>query len=126
MAQQPSASFAVKRVYDAPDPYDGRRVLVDRLWPRGISKQQAHIDEWLKAITPTNDLRRWFHADPQHRAAEFASRYRDELHDEEHRQAIEHLRELRASGPVTLVTAVKDPAHSHIPVLLEQFGEESA
>ncbi|MBY8854915.1 DUF488 family protein [Nocardia sp. CA2R105] len=124
MTQQPSVSFAVKRVYDAPDPDDGCRVLVDRLWPRGISKQQAHIDEWLKAITPSNDLRRWFHADPQHRGAEFASRYRTELEDDEHRQGLEHLRELRASGPVTLVTSVKDVAHSHIPVLLAQFGEE--
>lgn len=119
-------SFAVKRVYDAPDPDDGRRVLVDRLWPRGISKQQAHIDEWLKEVTPSNDLRRWFHADPQQRGAEFADRYRTELEDSEHRQGLEHLRELRAAGPVTLVTAVKDPAHSHIPVLLAQFGAELA
>ncbi|MQY19785.1 hypothetical protein NRB20_28800 [Nocardia sp. RB20] len=116
--------FAVKRVYDTPDPDDGRRVLVDRLWPRGISKQRAHIDEWLKDVTPSTDLRRWFHADPQHRGAEFASRYRSELEDDAHRQGLEQLRELRASGPVTLVTAVKDLAHSHIPVLLAQFGEE--
>lgn len=123
MTQQPSESFAVKRVYDAPDPDDGRRILVDRLWPRGVSKQQAHIDEWLKTVTPSDDLRRWFHADPDHRDAEFARKYRGELQDEEHQQGLEHLRELGASGPVTLVTAVKDLAHSHIPVLLEQFGE---
>lgn len=121
--QQPSAGFSVKRVYAAPDPDDGYRVLVDRLWPRGVSKQQAGIDEWCKDVTPSAGLRRWFHADPDHREAEFARKYGAELADDEHRRGLVRLRELAAAGPVTLVTAVKDPAHSHVTVLLERLRE---
>ncbi|MBU3063088.1 DUF488 family protein [Nocardia sp. NEAU-G5] len=121
MAQQPAVGFRVKRVYDEPDPEDGYRVLVDRLWPRGVSKQRARIDEWMKAVTPSEDLRRWFHADPDHRAAEFARKYGAELADDEHQEALARLRELGEAGPVTLVTAVRDPIHSHVTVLLEQL-----
>ncbi|WP_216901791.1 DUF488 domain-containing protein [Nocardia alni] len=116
-------AFEVKRVYDRPEDVDGRRVLVDRLWPRGVGKQQARIDDWMKAVAPSAELRRWFHADPGERRAEFARRYRDELADDEHRQALDQLRELADVGHVTLITAVKDIAHSHIPVLLERLRD---
>ncbi|RDI52918.1 DUF488 domain-containing protein [Nocardia mexicana] len=121
MAQQPRPGFRVKRVYDPAEASDGTRVLVDRLWPRGVSKQRAHIDEWAKDVTPSDDLRRWFHADPEHREAEFRKKYRAELAAEAPQQGLAQLRELAAKGPVTLVTAVRDPRHSQVAVLLEQL-----
>ncbi|WP_245568783.1 DUF488 domain-containing protein [Nocardia concava] len=121
MAQQPR--YRVKRVYDAPDAEDGRRVLVDRLWPRGISKQAAGIDEWAKEVTPSNELRKWYHADPQTRRAEFERRYRIELGDEGAREGLARLRKEAAEGPLTLVTATKEPEHSHVPVLLDELRE---
>ncbi|MFE3193544.1 DUF488 domain-containing protein [Nocardia sp. NPDC059240] len=119
----PQPNYRVKRVYDAPDADDGRRVLVDRLWPRGISKQAAGIDEWAKDVTPTTELRKWFHADPLTRRAEFERRYRIELADDEHREGLARLRQEAAEGPLTLVTATKDPEHSHLPVLLDELRE---
>ncbi|WP_019929361.1 DUF488 domain-containing protein [Nocardia sp. BMG111209] len=127
MAQQPPGhgagqhGFRVTRIYEAPDPADGTRILVDRLWPRGVSKQQAHVDEWARDVTPSTELRRWLHGDPEHRQREFERRYRDELGGEQQQRALTRLRELANEGAVTLVTAVKDTAHSHIPVLLEQL-----
>ncbi|WP_330185127.1 DUF488 family protein [Nocardia sp. NBC_01503] len=121
MAQQPR--YRVKRVYDAPAADDGRRVLVDRLWPRGISKQQAAIDEWARDVTPSNELRRWYHADPQARRAEFETRYRLELAADAPQQALARLRRAAAAEPLTLVTAVKDPERSHVPVLLGELDE---
>ncbi|MVU81798.1 DUF488 family protein [Nocardia sp. ET3-3] len=121
VAQQPR--YRVKRVYDAPDAADGRRVLVDRLWPRGVSKQAAGIDEWAKDVTPSNDLRKWYHADPRTRRAEFERKYRIELGDDEHQQGLARLRREAAEGPLTLVTATKEPEYSHVPVLLEELRE---
>ncbi|MBF6178249.1 DUF488 domain-containing protein [Nocardia otitidiscaviarum] len=121
MAEQPR--FQVKRVYDPPEPSDGRRILVDRLWPRGISKQAAEIDEWAKEVTPSAALRKWFHADPVGRRAEFERRYRAELADDAAREVLERLRHEAASQTSTLVTAVKEPDHSHVPILLAELGE---
>ncbi|MFI6868523.1 DUF488 domain-containing protein [Nocardia sp. NPDC050406] len=121
MAQQPR--FQVKRVYDTPEVGDGRRVLVDRLWPRGVSKQEAEIDEWAKEVTPSTELRKWYHADPEHRRAEFERRYRAELADDAAREGLARLRQDAANQTLTLVTAVKDPDHSHIPILLAELGE---
>lgn len=116
--------FQVKRAYEAPAPDDGYRVLVDRLWPRGVTKDAAGIDEWAKDITPSTELRRWFHEDPPGRRAEFADRYRAELAGRAAREALVRLRGLaRTKPPVTLVTAVKEPGNSHIPVLMEELGE---
>ncbi|WP_067573558.1 DUF488 domain-containing protein [Nocardia acidivorans] len=121
MAQQPR--YRVRRVYDAPAAEDGRRILVDRLWPRGIGKQQAAIDEWVREVTPSNDLRKWYHADPPTRRAEFGTRYRLELAADAPREALARLRREAAAGPLTLVTGVKDPEHSHVPVLLAELDE---
>ncbi|MGK8501355.1 DUF488 domain-containing protein [Nocardia asiatica] len=119
MTPQTSRGFRVKRVYDAPDPDDGTRVLVDRLWPRGLTKAQARVDRWPRALTPSTELRRWFHADRDARGPEFARRYRAELAAPDVRQDLRELRALAAEGPVTLLTAVQDPANSHVPVLLD-------
>jgi uncharacterized protein YeaO (DUF488 family) len=105
------ARVRVRRVYDEPEAADGRRVLVDRLWPRGLAKDAAHVDEWLKAIAPSGELRRWYGHDPA-KFDEFRRRYGDELRDPERAEALEHLRELTAVGPVTLLTATRDVAHS--------------
>lgn len=121
MAQQPR--FRVKRVYDEPEASDGRRVLVDRLWPRGVSKQAAEIDEWAKEVTPSTELRKWYHADPDHRRAEFENRYRAELAEDAAREGLERLRQEAAVQTLTLVTAVKVPDHSHVPILLAELGE---
>ncbi len=119
MTPQTPPAFRVKRVYDTPDPDDGTRVLVDRLWPRGITKAQARVDRWPKALAPSTELRRWFHADRDARGPEFARRYRAELAAPDVRQDLRELRTLAAEGPVTLLTAVQDPANSHVPVLLD-------
>ncbi|MFD9303049.1 DUF488 domain-containing protein [Streptomyces sp. NPDC060048] len=96
---------------------DGVRVLVDRLWPRGLSKEAAEVDEWAKAVAPSTELRKWFHGGGS--AAEFRERYAVELEAAQAVAEIARLRELAAAGPVTLVTAVKDPPASHAGVLAE-------
>ena len=100
-----------RRVYDEPEPSDGRRVLVDRLWPRGLAREAAHVDEWLKAIAPSDQLRRWYGHDPA-KFDEFRRRYGDELQEPERAGALMHLRQLAASGQVTLLTATRDLEHS--------------
>jgi uncharacterized protein YeaO (DUF488 family) len=104
------------RVYDPPGPGDGTRVLVDRLWPRGLSKTAAAFDEWLPAVAPTTELRRWYSHDPA-RFDEFATRYRAELAQPEPAAALTSLRALRRRGPVTLLTATKALDRSHAAVL---------
>ncbi|MFF8959827.1 DUF488 domain-containing protein [Streptomyces sp. NPDC014894] len=112
--------FRVRRVYDPPDPADGRRILVDRLWPRGLSKERAGVDEWLKDVTPSGELRTAYHAGRLDFAA-FRDRYRAELAEPERVAAVGRLLELARGSAVTLVTAVKDPEHSHVPVLVEHL-----
>lgn len=110
----------VKRVYDKASDDDGFRVLVDRLWPRGISKEDARIDHWAKDVTPSNELRKWFHADST-RHTEFVARYSAELED--HRDKLEALVASFEQPVVTLVTATKDLEHGHVAVLLSQIRE---
>ncbi|NXY97078.1 DUF488 family protein [Streptomyces sp. BR123] len=109
----------VRRVYDPPEPdADGVRVLVDRLWPRGLAKAAAAVDEWPKAVTPSGELRTWYHGgggSPE----EFRHRYEEELAAPEAAAEVERLRELAARGPVTLLTAVRDPESSHAAVLAD-------
>ncbi|MET7521749.1 DUF488 domain-containing protein [Streptomyces sp. 900116325] len=121
-----SSSVRVRRVYDPQEDGDGTRVLVDRLWPRGVAKDRARIDRWLKDLTPSNELRSWYHEDRTGtRYDDFVDRYRAELADPVHTAAVDELVELvRAGGPVTLVTAVKDVPHSHVPVLVDHVEHE--
>ncbi|WP_236572993.1 DUF488 domain-containing protein [Streptomyces sp. GS7] len=115
-------AIRVRRVYDTPEPADGARVLVDRLWPRGLAKEDARLTEWCKDAAPSSELRRWYRHEGE-RFEEFAARYRDELAEERARAALRHLRELAADGPVTLLTATRDLSLSHVKVLLEALRE---
>ncbi|MHC5907784.1 DUF488 domain-containing protein [Streptomyces sp. S6] len=110
-------SLRVRRVYDPAEPDDGLRVLVDRLWPRGLSKDAARVDEWPKALTPSTELRRWYHAG-EGTYEEFAERYEAELAAPEAGRLLSALRESAARGTVTLLTAAKVPGESHAAVLL--------
>lgn len=104
-----------KRAYQAPDPADGTRVLVDRLWPRGVGKEGAAIDWWARELAPSDALRRWFGHDPA-RFEGFAERYRAEILGTD---ALEALRRLARTGTVTLVYAAKDEEHNNARVLRE-------
>ncbi|WP_040792025.1 DUF488 domain-containing protein [Nocardia paucivorans] len=123
----PPPGFRTKRVYDEPGPDDGHRVLVDRLWPRGLTKSEARIEEWAKEIAPSTELRRWFHADPDGRRGVFVQRYADELSGSPAREELERLQDLAANDPpVTLLTATREPERSHVPVLLDLLRGEEA
>jgi uncharacterized protein YeaO (DUF488 family) len=111
-------SVKVRRVYEDPRPDDGARVLVDRLWPRGVSKERAALDEWWKQVAPSPELRTWFGHDPE-RYDEFVRRYHDELASGEQHEALESLRERASDGMLTLVTATKDENHCAAEVLYE-------
>lgn len=108
----------VRRVYAGPVRGDGARVLVDRIWPRGLSKDKAHLDEWCGRIAPSTELRRWYGHDPE-RFAEFRRRYRTELKDPERAEALAHLRDLAKDRPLTLLTATRHPEISQAEVLAE-------
>ncbi|MFI2645993.1 DUF488 domain-containing protein [Streptomyces sp. NPDC018610] len=107
-----------RRVYEDTSPQDGKRVLVDRVWPRGMRKEDAHLDEWLRDVAPSTDLRRWYGHEPA-RFDEFRRRYLAELRDAGHREAVGHLRDLAAHDRLTLLTATKDVDHSQAAVLAE-------
>ncbi len=110
----------VRRAYeDAPDD-GGRLVLVDRLWPRGVSKEKAWWDEWLKAVAPSTELRRWYGHDVE-RFGDFVTKYRKELDEPPAAEALEHLEELAAGGTLTLVTATHDVEHSAAQVLHDEL-----
>jgi uncharacterized protein YeaO (DUF488 family)/DNA-binding MarR family transcriptional regulator len=109
----------VCRVYDRPSADGGWRVLVDRLWPRGVRADEAPFDEWLSSVAPSSELRRWYDHDPA-RFSEFAQRYRAELHDQ-HAHDIDRLAELVAERPLTLVTASSEVAISAASVLADEI-----
>jgi uncharacterized protein YeaO (DUF488 family) len=117
------ANVAVKRAYDPPDEADGVRVLVDRLWPRGLTKKSAAIDQWAKDVTPSTELRKWFHHDPE-RWDEFCRRYLAELKDKD--SELEELRKLAQAGPITLIYAARDTPHLHVTVLRDALLGSSA
>ncbi len=104
----------IKRVYEAPAKDDGYRILVDRLWPRGISKEEAHVDEWLKEIGPSNELRKWFGHEPP-KYLEFKKRYKQELHGQP--ELLKHIRDLAKKQRLTLVYSAKDEEHNQAVVL---------
>ncbi|MET9086305.1 DUF488 family protein [Streptomyces sp. NPDC004237] len=114
-------SVRVRRIYETPEPEDGVRVLVDRLWPRGMSKEDAHVDEWPKELTPSNELRRWFHDGGSYE--EFTRRYEAELAAPEAAGLLDGLRESARKGPVTLLTASKTPERSHATVVARLLSE---
>jgi uncharacterized protein YeaO (DUF488 family) len=108
----------VRRIYDGPAPDDGTRVLVDRIWPRGIRKDAASLDVWAKDVAPSSGLRTWYGHDPA-KFGEFRRRYTAELAEPVSHAALDRLRALAAAGPVTLLTATKDVGHSQAAVLAE-------
>jgi uncharacterized protein YeaO (DUF488 family) len=115
--------LALKRVYAPAAPEDGRRVLVERLWPRGLRKAEAGVDLWLKGVAPSHALRRWFHAAPEARWPAFQARYREELRGTAAGPLAE-LRELTRAGPVTLLFAARDEARNSAVVLKAVLEEE--
>ena len=109
-------ALRIKRVYDPPADDDGMRVLIDRLWPRGLSKASARIDLWLKEVAPSDELRRWFGHEPE-RWAEFQRRYREELKTRP--QVLGQLTALAGQGRLTLLYAAKDQTRNNAVVLLK-------
>jgi uncharacterized protein YeaO (DUF488 family) len=106
----------VKRAYESASPQDGYRVLVDRLWPRGVSRDRAHLDEWARELAPSTDLRTWFGHDPD-RYEEFRRRYADEL--TAHQEKLTELRTRASTGTLTLVYGARDTEHNDAVVLAE-------
>jgi uncharacterized protein YeaO (DUF488 family) len=117
MAPRRRSTFKIRRVYDDHLEDDKNRVLVDRLWPRGIRKAGAPIDEWVKDVAPSADLRRWYGHEPA-KFEEFARRYESELKHAPAKEAVTRLRAAARNKPVTLVTATRDVDHSGAAVLL--------
>ena len=112
------SEIRVRRVYEAPSPDDGARVLVDRIWPRGLRKDAAHLDEWAKDAAPSTELRKWYGHDPA-KFDEFRRRYLDELSGSAQRKELGKLRALAAAGPVTLLTATRAVEISQAAVLAQ-------
>lgn len=113
-----SHTVRVRRIYEDPEPEDGARILVDRLWPRGISKVRADLDEWCKQVAPSPTLRKWYGHDPQ-KFEEFRRRYLSELEDPDHSPALAELRTMARTGPLTLLTASRRADISEAAVLQE-------
>ena len=111
-----SPEIRIKRAYDPAAPSDGTRILVDRLWPRGVKKADADIAQWMKEIAPSNELRKWFAHDPE-RWEEFRRRYRAELAGK--RELVSALRELARKGTLTLIYSAHDQEHNQAVVLRE-------
>ena len=107
-------SIQIKRAYEEPHREDGTRILVDRLWPRGLTKEKARVDLWLKDVAPSTELRKWFAHDPA-RWAEFRSRYLDEL--KRNKEELSRLRREAAKGTITLVYGAKDQQHNEAVIL---------
>lgn len=117
-------SIRVKRVYDDRSPQDGARVLVDRVWPRGVKKEDAQLDDWAKDVAPSTELRKWYGHDPD-KFDEFTKRYRKELESGDARGGLDRLRESAREGDLTLLTASKAVDISQATVLATLLGESS-
>ncbi len=111
----------IKRVYEKPGKEDGFRILVDRLWPRGLTKEKAKVDLWLKEIAPSTELRKWFAHDPE-KWKEFKKRYLAEL--KENKEPVLQLKDKIKQGNVTLVYAAKDETHNEAQALLNKFKKK--
>ena len=117
--------IVTKRIYNDADASDGKRVLVDRIWPRGVSKEGAQLDAWLKDIAPSTDLRTWWDHDPD-RLEEFADRYEQELSDDDHADAVDELVDLiHDNDRVTLLYAAKDEQINHANILQDYLRRHS-
>jgi uncharacterized protein YeaO (DUF488 family) len=113
-----TADVQVRRVYEPAESEDGARVLVDRLWPRGMNKDDAQLDEWCKQVAPSTELRKWYSHDPA-KFDEFARRYRAELEESEQAEAVRHLRGLAVERRLTLLTGTRDATISEAAVLAD-------
>lgn len=111
--------IVLKRVYETYSPTDGYRVLVDRLWPRGMTKEEAMIDDWDKDLAPSSELRKWFHHDPE-LWNDFSEKYRQELYD--NNLGKDFLNRHKDQEKITLVYAAKDEEHCH-PIILKKYLE---
>lgn len=109
--------YKLARIYDEDIP-KGKRVLVDRVWPRGISKEDAKLDEWLKDVAPSTDLRKWFNHDPD-KFSDFKKKYKDELKDND---AVKELKDMK--GTIVLLYGAKDEKHNHAVVLKEYMEDK--
>jgi uncharacterized protein YeaO (DUF488 family) len=114
------APVQIKRAYDDVEPGDGYRVLIDHVWPRGISRERARLNEWARDLAPSDALRTWFDHEPV-RFARFRTRYRDELAGQAER--IDALRERAEQGPMTIVYAARDREHNNAVVLAEMLRD---
>ncbi len=115
--------FTVQRIYDYRPAAGQTAVFIDRLYPRGVTKEKFAAAEWLKAIAPSAELRRWYHEDPAQHFAAFVTRYHGELQGETQQKAVAHLLELeKQHGAVLLLTAVKNPQQSHVSALAQYLG----
>ncbi|KJK59260.1 DUF488 domain-containing protein [Saccharothrix sp. ST-888] len=110
-----------RRIYADAEPADGVRVLVDRVWPRGLRKDAGAFDVWMKDVAPSTELRRWYGHDPE-RYREFRRRYLTELRDPDHQDALRSLADLADRGPLTLLTASRDVDHSQAAVLADRLS----
>lgn len=116
-----AGKLSIKRVYEKPSKNDGHRILIDRLWPRGLSKDKAAVDLWLKEIAPSTELRKWFNHDPE-KWPQFKERYKAEIKANE--EAVQKLKEeIKNHNIVTLLYGAKDEQHNDAVVLLEVFGD---
>lgn len=116
----PASHLRLKRAYDPATPDDGTRILIDRLWPRGVRKDEAALDDWMKDIAPSTELREWFGHDPK-RWPEFQRRYRTELH--QHTQELDRIRSLAKKKTVTLIYGAHDQEHNDAVVLRQVLLE---
>lgn len=112
----------IKRAYDKKESGDGKRILIDRLWPRGLSKAEADIDEWVKELGPSTELRKWFGHDPE-RWAEFQKRYIRELSEADKKALLENISQMARRQNVTLIYSAKDTEHNDVKVLEEIIGK---
>jgi uncharacterized protein YeaO (DUF488 family) len=113
-------NIKIKRVYEQPDRKDGERILVDRLWPRGLTKEKAGVDLWLKEIAPSTELRKWFDHDPE-KWQRFRRRYETEIRDKD--DLIKVLRQKAREGTITLIYGARDEKHNEA-LVLKQFLEK--
>lgn len=112
-----------KRIYEDPSNRDGYRVLVDRLWPRGVSKEAAKLDEWLKELGPSDELRKWFNHDPD-KFSEFKQRYKQQLKSKKREQALQKLTNLKKEKTLTLLFAAKEEKYNHTQILKEVLEKD--